>query len=93
MEAFSKLSKNELIEKANEQAQLIQELNTQLDSQSKKPATKYPTVKHGNDTYKVLAKSFSFEGKIVTAEDLESDKNLVDQLVAIESGFLKKIEK
>jgi hypothetical protein len=79
-----------LKETVDEQADLVDELNKAVASSGK--GIKKVIVKHEGTSYEVVAKSFNFEGKIVTAESLTKNAPLVATLLEMKSGHLKLVD-
>lgn len=65
-------------------------IQEQLEASEKEKDEVLPTIKVGKDSYKVLAKSFTFEGKRVTFDELKKDKDLQNALVEKQVGILQK---
>ena len=51
-----------------------------------------PVLTHDKQRYQVLAGQFTVEGKLVKADDLKTDKSLVESLLKSGSGILQLIE-
>jgi hypothetical protein len=87
----------EIIAALNEQ---IAQQNAIIDGQAEalkaaetQGADALPVITVDKKQYQVLAKQFTFEGKLVKAEDLKTDKDLVKALLKAETGILQLVEK
>ena len=78
----------------NEAENLIEELQKRLDTAATLQAQSDTViVSDGADHYKVLAPKFKHKHVEYTADDLQRDEALVQELVAAGVGFLQKIAK
>lgn len=78
-----------------EQQDLITKLEAKVESADKsaKVAVALPTIKVDKQEYQVALPKFNLDGKEYGIEDLKSNKELVAQLIEMESGVLVKISK
>jgi len=74
---------------------LVSELKEDLASKENQVQTigGTPTVKVGKETYAIEIQAFTYKGEKYTAADIISNEKLAAELVKIESGVLRKIEK
>ena len=87
--------KNELAaQKAESEAKdaIIEGQAEQLAAAEIQGAGSLPVLTHEKKRYQVLAGQFLVEGKLVKAEDLKTDKTLVEKLVTSGSGILQLLE-
>lgn len=77
--------------KVSEQKGIIEEMNSQIDSNSKNPTQK-AMVKVAGKQYEIVYKSFSHNKKVVSVADVQADAKLASELVEMGSGALKLIE-
>ena len=89
-EALEVISKLEA-EKA-EQAEVIVELRAELQASNKVVAVKENIVKLKDKKYKITAPSFFLNGEKHQAFDIESDSDVLKELVNLEAGFLVEVE-
>ena len=89
-EALEVISKLEA-EKA-EQAEVIVELRAELQASNKVVAVKENIVKLKDKKYKITAPSFFLNGEKHQASDIESDSDVLKELVNLEAGFLVEVE-
>ena len=87
--------KNELAaQKAESEAKdaIIEGQAEQLAAAEIQGAGSLPVLTHDKQRYQVLAGQFTVEGKLVKADDLKTDKSLVESLLKSGSGILQLIE-
>ena len=89
-EALEVISKLEA-EKA-EQAEVIVELRAELQASNKVVAVKENIVKLKDKKYKITAPPFFLNGEKHQASDIESDSDVLKELVNLEAGFLVEVE-
>ena len=75
----------------SEQETVIAELRGQLTATKKEVKKSKVIVKHEGSQYEVVIPQFSFNGEVVTAEDLKSKPEVVAALVVEESSVLQVI--
>lgn len=71
---------------------IIEGQSEQLAAAEIQGAGSLPVLTHDKKRYQVLAGQFTVEGKLVKAEDLKTDKSLVETLVKAGSGILQLLE-
>lgn len=87
LEVISKLE----AEKA-EQAEVIKELRADLKASNKVVAVKENIVKLKDKKYKITAPSFFLNGEKHQASEVESDSDVLKELVELEAGFLVAVD-
>ncbi|QIX60883.1 hypothetical protein HER32_06705 [Hymenobacter sp. BT18] len=73
--------------------QIIEEQAEQLQAAEASAETKRPVVTHNRKQYSVLANQFTFDGKLVKAEELAGKPEVVKALIEAESGLLVLVQK
>lgn len=85
----------EIIAALNEQiAQQNEIITSQADAlkaAETQGSNSLPVITHEKKQYQVLAKQFTFEGKLVKADDLKANKDLVKALLKAEAGILQLV--
>ncbi|MFC7669297.1 hypothetical protein ACFQT0_19510 [Hymenobacter humi] len=71
---------------------IIEGQTEQLAAAEIQGAGSLPVLTHDKKRYQVLAGQFTVEGKLVKAEDLKTDKSLVESLLKSGSGILVLLE-
>lgn len=72
---------------------IIQEMNGQISAKDTELLSKasVPVITHKKEKYQVLVKRTTYKGKEVTAEILQKDEALMEELLKKNVGILKKI--
>lgn len=91
IEALEKQLAAQLAESEAKDA-IIEGQAEQLAAAEIQGAGSLPVLTHDKKRYQVLAGQFLVEGKLVKAEDLKTDKTLVETLVTSGSGILQLLE-
>ncbi|MGJ1432887.1 hypothetical protein ACR79M_15030 [Sphingobacterium spiritivorum] len=81
--------KDELINTLNAE---LANLSSELSEVQKSAEQGYQVVKSGKKNYRVYGKKFHFKGREHSIEDLQKDQKLVNELIALEVGFLQEIK-
>lgn len=66
-------------------------LQGQLEKEEKAVDAVLPTITVDKQKYKVLSRKFTFQGELVTFENLKKDNELQKKLVESGSGLLQKV--
>lgn len=82
----------ETLEESRAKDSIIETQDEQLKAAEIQGAGSLPVLTHDKKRYQVLAGQFTVEGKLVKAEDLKTDKSLVESLLTSGSGILQLIE-
>ncbi|MDO7877820.1 hypothetical protein Q5H93_23995 [Hymenobacter sp. ASUV-10] len=95
MDTNANRTPEEIIEALNKQiAEQNEIINGQADAlkaAETQGASALPVITHEKKQYQVLAKQFTFESKLVKAEDLKTNKDLVKALLKAEAGILQLV--
>lgn len=81
--------KDEMINTLNAE---LANLSSELSEVQKSAEQGYQVVKSGKKNYRVYGKKFLYKGREHSIEDLQKDQNLVNELIALEVGFLQEIK-
>lgn len=87
LEAIETLEKS-----AAESAEVIVELRAKLTASNSIAEAKQNIVKLKNSKFKINCASFHFNGVEHQASEIESDSEILAELVKIEAGFLIEVE-
>jgi hypothetical protein len=88
-----KAQEDALKQQQQEAATLQDELVQQIENLSVQKSDALPVVSIGKDQYQVLIPRFQLGDDVFEAKNLESNSQLVKDLVAAKSGVLQKISK
>lgn len=72
-----------------ERDMLIDQLNGTIAKQDKAKTSDLPVVQHGEEMYQIVFRKFKINGLVKTAEDVQSDSKLVEELLESKSGVLR----
>jgi hypothetical protein len=75
-----------------EQAEVIKELRADLSASNKVVAVKENIVSLKDKKYKITAPSFFLNGEKHLAAEVESDSDVLKELVELEAGFLVAVD-
>lgn len=88
------IAENEKLKSAIETAEaVIDELQGKLESASSVETQKNPVITCGGKEYEITLKRFQHAGKVFTADDLATNKELQKELLSTGSEILKLVEK
>ena len=87
LEAIETLEKE-----ATESAEIIVDLRAKLTASNKVAETKQNIVKLKNRKFKINCSSFHFNGVEHQSSEIESDSEILAELVEIGAGFLEEVK-
>ncbi len=76
-----------------ERDMLIDQLNGKIATQDKAKTSDLPVVEHGEEMYQIVFRKFKINGLVKTADDVQNDPKLVEELLETKSGVLRLFKK